>query len=142
MATERPVLHPDLDQRSVGDLAGDQRPADPGLEGALEEALQRPGAVDRVVALAGDVLPRRVRELELHPAAGEPAAEVLEEEPDDLPDLVEAERLEEHHVVDPIQELRPEVTLVLEAEPVASLVRGHHQLSRAVVDIHVHLVLE
>jgi hypothetical protein len=39
----------------VPDLAGDELAGERGFEGALEEALQRARAIDRVVAFAGDV---------------------------------------------------------------------------------------
>ena len=46
------VLQLDPDDRAVLDLAGEQGAADAGLDLAGDEAAQRPGAVDRVEALA------------------------------------------------------------------------------------------
>jgi len=55
-------VHPQ--RLAFGDVAGDQRAADARFERALQEALQRTGAVDRIVALAGDVLAGGFGELE------------------------------------------------------------------------------
>src|SRR6185312_5924956 len=48
---QRVVLERELHLAALGHLAGDQSPGQPGLDLALEEALQGPSAEDRVIAL-------------------------------------------------------------------------------------------
>ena len=90
-------------------VAGEQRPTDAGLDLVGDEAAQRAGAVDRVEALLGDEATRVLGHLERHAAIGEPGAQVVEHQLDDALDLRLGERLEQHDVVDPVEELGPEV---------------------------------
>ena len=53
---ELPVHGVEGDRGVVVDVAGQQRPPDSGLDPVGDEAAQGPGAVDGVVALAGDQL--------------------------------------------------------------------------------------
>jgi hypothetical protein len=94
---------------AVGDVAGQQGPADARLDLALDEAPQRACAVDGVVALAGDEHPRRLAELEGDAPVGQPGADVGDLQVDDPLDLGQRERLEQHDVVDAVEELRAEV---------------------------------
>src|ERR1700704_1593617 len=52
------------DELVVGDVAGDHGPPHPGLHLPGDVAPQRPGAVDRVVALTGDPPPGGLGDLE------------------------------------------------------------------------------
>ena len=62
--TSSSPLGVERDRRAVADLARQQRAPDARLDLALDEAPQRPRAVDGVVALAGDQLARGLGELE------------------------------------------------------------------------------
>src|SRR6185369_15208162 len=50
------ALHFESGRRILGDLAAEERTGQPRLEVALQEALERAGAEDRVVTLLGDPL--------------------------------------------------------------------------------------
>ncbi len=69
-------IHSDPDDRALARLAADQGAGDAALELLLQEALERAGAVDRVVAGAGDELARFRSELETDLALGESIAEL------------------------------------------------------------------
>src|SRR6185295_8396759 len=116
-------VHP---QRSaVVDVSGDQGSADLRFELALQEALERPGAVDRIEAFAGDQGAGRGRKLQTDVAVGEALPEIRRLEIDDLFDLRQGERPEQHYVVDPVQELGPEMATQF----------AHHLVSRLLGDL-------
>ena len=75
----------------------------------LDGSLQRPRTVDRVEALPGEELLRRVRELELDLALGQAGPKSTQLDVDDLLDVVSTERIEDHDLVDTVEELRAEV---------------------------------
>src|SRR5690606_32793449 len=75
----------------------------------LNRPLQRPSAVDRIVAGLREVLARRIVEGERDVALAEPPPQVLELDVDDAPQMRALERAEHDDVVDPVDELRPEV---------------------------------
>ena len=103
--------------RAVVHVAAEQRPADAGLDLVGDEPAQRAGAVHRVEALFGDEPAGVLADLERHPPVGQPGPQVVEHQVDDALDLRLGQRLEQHDVVDPVEELGPEVPAQL----------GHHQ---------------
>src|SRR3954451_18022086 len=79
------------------------------LELLLDRPLERPRAVDRVEPSLGKPIARRRLEHEPDVAIGEPSVQVRELNVDDLADVLRLERMEHDHVVDPVDELRPEM---------------------------------
>src|SRR5205823_8861784 len=92
-----------------GELALEQPKRERILDQPLECPLQRPGAVGWIPTCFGHELLRRFRELEPEAALGQPLAQPPELELDDLAQLLPRERLELDDLVDPVQELGPEV---------------------------------
>ena len=68
---------------AVGDLAGEDLVGERVLHLALDDALQRPRAVDRVVALLGEPGPRRLVEVERDLAVVEELLQPLQLDVDD-----------------------------------------------------------
>src|SRR5215471_1311912 len=97
---ELAVLEVDHDPAVVAPRAGEQLAAEYRLELALQQALQRAGAVDRIVAGGGEVLERPRRQLELDLPLGQPRAQPAELDHDDLLQLLAAERVEDDDLVD------------------------------------------
>ena len=91
----------------------------------MEVAFERPGAVDGVVPLAGDVFAGGIGEVEGDAALGETAAQLSEEQVHDLLDLVQRERLEENDLVDPVEEFGPEMAAEF----------GHHRFAGLLRDL-------
>ena len=89
---------------AVEDLGG-ERVLDQALDGALERA----GPVGAVVAGFEDGLARGGGELDGDLAVGQQLVEVGEAKVDDVFELLFAERMEDHHVVDAVEELGAEV---------------------------------
>src|SRR5690606_40259751 len=79
------------------------------LDLLLDRPLQRPRTIDRVVARLRQPIERRVLELEANIPVRETAAQVLELDVDDPPDVLRLERVEHDDVVDPVDELRTEM---------------------------------
>ena len=94
---------------AVVHVAAEQGPADAGLHLVGDEPAQRTGAVHRVEALLGDVPAGVLADLERHPPIRQPGPQVVEHQLDDALDLRLGQRLEQHDVVDAVQELRAEV---------------------------------
>src|SRR5439155_327661 len=90
---------------AVADLPRDELLRQRGLDRALHDALERPGAVDRVEPALGEEVLGLVGEHELEVAVGEPGLEPRELDVDDLPQVGARQRVEDHHVVDAVQEL-------------------------------------
>src|SRR5690625_29476 len=109
-AEDEPALRApvDGDGRPVGDLAAEHELGELVADLALHQAAQRAGAVRGVVALEGEPLRRGRGDLELDPALGEPVAQPVDLQLDDGAELVEAERVEDDDVVEPVEELRLE----------------------------------
>ena len=78
------------------------------LEIALDCALERPGAVGRVVADIGQEVFGRIRDFELHVTIGEALREDTELNVDDVAQLRAVEPMEDDCLVEPIEELRSE----------------------------------
>ena len=76
---------------------------------ALDEPLQRPRPEDRLEASFGKPFSGRGRDLQVHLAIPKPIVDLIDLDLDDLADLVLRERLEDDDLVDPVQELGPEV---------------------------------
>ena len=87
-----------------------QRAGDAGLHLAGDEPAQRPGTVDRVVARPRDEAAGLLTDLQRDVAVREPVAQLAEHQLDDVLDLAQGERGEQHRVVDPVEELGPEVS--------------------------------
>ena len=84
------VLRVDADRVAVAEVAFEQPQRERVLEQPLDRALQRTRAVGRVPARLDDRLLRGVRQLEREPALGEPLAQALELQLDDLAELLAA----------------------------------------------------
>ena len=109
----------DPERRARGDLAGDLRAGNPRLQLALQKALERPRAEDRIEAGAGDVRNRHRRNLQCQSALCEPLPQLLATQADDLLDLCQRQRPEQHDLIDAIEEFGPEVRPQLAHHPVA-----------------------
>src|ERR1700674_1773894 len=81
------------------------------LDLLLDGALQRPCAVHRIEAGIPEEVAGAVVEREIHVALNQALAQVEELDVDDRADLACAERMEDHDVVDAVDELRPEALL-------------------------------
>src|SRR5688572_18964025 len=90
-----------LDLVAPGELAGQNLLAQGIFDVALDRALERPGSVGLVIAMLDQEIGRGRRELDLVP---DPALHVLEQHPDDLGDVALVQRMEDDHVVQPVQE--------------------------------------
>ena len=86
------VLGVDADRVAVAEVALEQPQRERVLEQPLDRPLQRPRAVGRIPAGLGEHLLRGVGQLEREPALGEPRAQPLELQLDDLAELVARER--------------------------------------------------
>src|SRR6185369_2867444 len=98
------------DTAPIGDLTRNQLARKRCLDVPLNKTLERPGAIDRVVALAGDVFLGRVAQLQLDAPVRQPGAQQLELEFDDALYLRERQRLEENDVIYAIEELGPKMS--------------------------------
>src|SRR5207245_9884081 len=103
----RPDVHPQ--PLAVADLPRDELLRQGRLDRALDDALERPGAVDRVEPPLGEEVLGPVGEHELEVAVREPGLEPRQLDVDDLPQVRAPEGMEDHHVVDAVQELGAEV---------------------------------
>jgi hypothetical protein len=108
---------PDADDRAVENVAGEQGAPDPGLDLPADEPAQRPRPVDRVVALLGDEAPGIVGDLQLHLPLAEPGPQIIEHEVDDALGLGLGQGLEQHDVVEAVQELGPNGSAAEAAAP-------------------------
>src|SRR5207249_2791360 len=79
------------------------------LNPTLDHALERPGAVGRVVALVRDELQSHRGELQADPPLRQSLPQSLELDVDDRLDLFTAQRLEDDDLIDAIEEFRTEV---------------------------------
>ncbi len=119
----------DDDGVAVDDLAGEDALRQPVADLALDEPAQRTGAVRRVESGERKPFAGRGADVQLEPAVVQPLTERLDLQLHDPGELVEAQRIEDHHVVEPVEELRPEVRVH----------GGHHGGAlRGVVERGVH----
>ena len=93
------------------DLVGNELPADQGLHGVLEEAAQRPGAVEGVVPVVDDVGLGSGGEFHLQLLVGQAAVQAAQEKVHDGGDVLLGEGLVVDDLVQPVEELRPEGAL-------------------------------
>jgi hypothetical protein len=78
------------------------------LDQAVDHPLQRPGAERRIPAEFGDPLARRLVSRERQAAFLQPLGDPRQLDVDDLGHLGAAQPMEDQHVVQAVQELRPE----------------------------------
>ena len=79
------------------------------LNQALDRALEWPGAELGIEARVGEVSDSFVRESDLDPLCAEPPGHAIQHEPGDVHHLIMREGAEDDDLVDPVQELGPEV---------------------------------
>src|SRR5207302_11391185 len=79
------------------------------LEPALDEALERPRTVRRVVTLAGQQVDSRISDVQPQLALGEAIAQSAQLDRHDLAQLLLIKPGEQDDVVDSVEKLRPEV---------------------------------
>ena len=101
------------------------------LDHVLDDAAQRTGAIGHVVAELDDVLLGRIGDFELHLLRAQLVAHAGEHQVDDLGDLLDRQRAEDHGRVDAVEELRAEVLLQLDGDLLL------HQLVRALLAVRV-----
>src|SRR5512132_1899090 len=120
----------DVDPHGVAlvELAGEELDRERVLELPLEQPPKRPRAERGIVALAGEQVVRPVGELEGEFALGEPCRESAHLDVDDLPKVLARERLEHDDLIDPIDELRPEVPADILEDRVTTFVRSERRV--------------
>ena len=96
---------------AVADLAGEDLSREAVLDALLDDALQRSRAELRVVAFARERDGCRRRDTERDAARREALAQVAELDLDDAAELLARQRVEDHGLVDAVQELWPQVLL-------------------------------
>ena len=102
-----------LNPRPLGHVAGHQQAGDPRFDLALQKSLERPSAIDRIETCVGNVPPRRRSDCQLDALCGQPLTQLGDQQLDDRLNLRQGQRLEEHHIVDPVEKLRAKVRLQL-----------------------------
>src|SRR5206468_10178206 len=102
------IRAPDPDVAALRELAEQQLVGERTLDLVLDHPAQRARAVHRVVALARQVVARRLVERQLHLAVGELRAELGDELVDDLSHHALVQRREVDLGVEPVAELRRE----------------------------------
>src|SRR5712691_2686489 len=100
-------------QVPVRDSAAEQLLGELVLDPARDHATQRAGTVHPIVALLGEKVLGCVCDLDRHLQLNQTLAQPLELEADDLPDLRRRQAFEDHHGIDPVQELRTKHPLQL-----------------------------
>ena len=116
-------------------LAGDDFPADEGLNGVLDIPAQGPGAVHRVIGLINDEVFGGVGEGDGKLLVGEPAVEAGDQQVDDVSDIVFGQRLVKDDFVQPVEELGAEGSLEQLADLAAGLLRDFAVRADAVQQI-------
>src|SRR5206468_8465185 len=109
-APERERVARGVDDHGVtlDELVLEQPEGERVLNQALDGALERPRPKRRVVALPAEERLGRVGDIELDALGPETPLEVAELDLDDPSDLRAPERVEDHDLVDPVEELRPQ----------------------------------
>src|SRR5699024_6116353 len=95
----------DHDGVTVDDVTGQQRAGELVADLALDQATQRSGAEGRIVAFEGQPVLGPLSDLERDPTIGEPLGHVLDLQIDDRGEFVLVERIEEHDVIETVEEL-------------------------------------
>src|SRR5829696_3259138 len=122
----------DPDPVALAQLALQDRQREAVDEVALDDALERTGAVGRVVAEVAQEGPGVAGQLDLDAALPDPAGQALDLQVDDPADLRAVERVELDDVVQAVDELGLEVAL--RPDPSPGDVRGHDQ--HDVLEVH------
>ena len=110
-AAGRARVEVDPHRVALADVAGQQLLGQLVADRGLHQPAQRPRPVHRVEAVHGQPLPAGVGDLQGEPALGQPPAQHVELDVDDVRELLGGQRVEHHHVVEPVEELRLEVPL-------------------------------
>ena len=119
------ALHIDRDDLAGPQLAEQDPLRQIVLDLPLDRAAQRPRAEHRIIAPLGQQRPGRGQQLQAHVPVLEPLIHLGDHQVHDGENLLLAEPAEHDGVIDPVQELRPEVLLQL------LLHRGPHPVIRA-----------
>src|SRR5690606_6535763 len=106
---ETPVLSVDRDPAALPERAVQEQPGQLVVDLPLDGAAQRPGPVLRLVAAPGQPVHGRLGELHADALALEPATRRLQQQVGDQAQFLRDELAEHHHLVDPVEELGPEV---------------------------------
>src|SRR5439155_2292467 len=99
----------DPDRVAGRELALEERSREWVLDEPLDRPLQRAGAEGRIGPLADDQLPGARRELDPEVLLEEPSLQALQEELDDLLEVALRQGVEHDDLVDPVEELGPEL---------------------------------
>ncbi len=102
------VLGVDLHRVALGQVALEQPQRERVLHQPLQGALERAGAVRRVVALCRHEVAGGVGEVDVDPAGRQAVAQALDLEVDHLPQLGGRQPVEDDRLVDPVEELGQE----------------------------------
>src|SRR3954453_13838161 len=95
------------------------------LDVALDRAAQRTGAHRGVPTLVDQQVLGLVGQIQLQLVLGDLDADAVDHQIDDLLDLVLGELVEDDHLVDPVEELRPEDFFQVAHDPVLHVAVGH-----------------
>src|SRR5690606_35100833 len=90
-------------------LPGEDAAGELVFDAALDGAPHGAGAERRVVALVDELVAGSFGEFEVDAAVGETLAHFVDQQTDDLLEFVAGERLEDDDLVEPVEELRPEM---------------------------------
>src|ERR1700674_356242 len=107
------ALDVDLHRVAPGDLSTQQVLGQLVFDPARDDAPKRARAIDPVVALLGEKVFGRVRDLDRYLLLDQVLAQLVQLQVDDLPDLRRGQALEHDHRVNSIEELRAEHPLQL-----------------------------
>src|ERR1700730_16955295 len=102
------LLDGDLDGLAFLDTAFEDQRRQRVLQAALDHPLERPGAIDRIVAAVGQPLHRPAVEVESDLATGQELAQLSELDVDDVRHVSPAQPVEQQDLVEPVEKLRPE----------------------------------
>ena len=74
----------------------------------LQKAFQRPRTIDRVVGGFGNKISGSGRQLQAQSAFGQSLSQFFDQQQDNLPNILSAERFEDDYVIDPVEKFRSE----------------------------------
>jgi len=99
----------DLDRVSRPELALQDLLRQRVFDLLLDRPLERPRPIHRIESSLSKLLPGRVRQDDRHLALRQPFMQIPELDVDDRANMLLAQRMENDHVIDPVDELRPEL---------------------------------